>query len=83
MDDLDHLLAGADGLEDLFADGLGADGLDEVACDLEIDVGFEEGEADVAEGVADIGLRNLPETAEIAEDVLESRAQRVKHGGGR
>jgi len=56
MDDLDHLLAWADGLEHLFADGLGTDGLDEVACDLEIDVGFEEGEADVAEGVADIGL---------------------------
>jgi len=56
VDDLDHLLARLDGLEDLLAEGLGLDGLDEIAGNLEMDVCLQECKSHIPEGVADIGL---------------------------
>jgi hypothetical protein len=71
MDDLNDLLAGLNALDDLLADGLGFDAVDEIASDLEIDIGFEQGEADVAEGIADIFFGDLAQTAQVAKSVLE------------
>jgi hypothetical protein len=45
VDDLDDLLAGRDALQDLLAGALGLDALHELAGDLEVDVGREEGGA--------------------------------------
>ena len=50
VDDFNDLLAGLDTLDDFSADGLGFDAFDEIAGDLEIDVGFEQGHADFAQG---------------------------------
>jgi hypothetical protein len=67
-------LSGLDALQDFLAEGLGFDALDEVAGDFEIDVGFEQGEADFAERIAHVVLGNLSESAKIAECVLEPGA---------
>ena len=56
VDDLDDLLAGGQALEDLRADGALADARDEVLDDLEVDVGLEQREADLAHGGIDVGL---------------------------
>ena len=80
VDNLDDLLAGLDALDDLVADGLLLHALDEVARDFEVHVGIEQREAHVAQRVADVGLGNLAEAAQVAEDVLELAGQRIKHG---
>ena len=53
-DDFDELLGGVEGGGDVGAEGAGADVLDEVLGDGEVDVGLEEGGADLAEGVGDV-----------------------------
>ncbi len=50
------------------------DALDEIAGDLEIHVGFEQRHAHFAQGVADVGLGNFAEAAQVAEGVLELAA---------
>jgi len=74
VDDLDDLLAGLDAGEDFRADGLGLDAFDEIARDLEIHVGVKQRHADFAQGIADIALGNLAETAQVFEGVLELAA---------
>ena len=74
VDDFDDLLAGLDALDDFRADGLGLDAFDEIAGDLEIDVGFEQRQAHFAQGVADVVLGNFAEAAQIAKGVLELAA---------
>ncbi len=71
MDDLDDLLAGLDAGDDFGAERLGFDALDEIARDLEIHVGVEQGHAHFAQGIADVALGNLAEAAQVAEGVLE------------
>ena len=63
VDDLHHLLPRRQRLEDVLADGLFADALDEGLDDLEVDVGFEEGDPHFAEGLLDVLLRQPAETA--------------------
>ena len=75
VDDLDDLLAGMDGLDDFLAGRLGLDAVDEIAGDLEIDVGFEERHTDFAEGIGDVGLGDFAEAAQVFEGVLELAAQ--------
>ena len=55
----------------LFADGAGADVLDELGDDGEVDVGLEEGEADLAEGVGDVLVGDGALAAEGLEGTLE------------
>ena len=71
VDDLDDLLTGLNALDDFDPDGLGLDALDEIASDLEIHVGIEQRQPDLAQGVADVGLGNLAQPAQIAKDLLE------------
>ncbi len=75
VDDFDDLLAGMDALDDFLAEGLGLDAVDEIAGDLEIDVGFEQRHADFAQGIGDVGLGNFAEAAQVFEGVLELAAQ--------
>ncbi len=71
MDDFNDLLGGGEGGGDLFADGAGADVVDELGDDGEVDVGFEEGEANLAEGVGDVLVGDGALTAEGLEGSLE------------
>ena len=56
MDDFDDLLSRLDALNDFLADGLGFDALDKIARDLEIHVGLQQRQPDLAEGLTDVGL---------------------------
>ena len=71
VDDFDDLLGGREGGGDLFADGAGADVLDELVDDGEVDVGLEEGEADLADGVGDVLVGDGALAAEGLEGALE------------
>ena len=51
-----------------------------VADDLDIDVGFEQREADFAERFLDIALGDPALALEFLEDAFEAVAERVKHG---
>src|SRR6185503_20998232 len=53
-DDLDDLLRRREGGKDFGADGLGADVLDEFFDDVEVNVGFEHGDADLFESLVHV-----------------------------
>ena len=80
VDDLDDLLGGGEGGGDLGAQGLGADVFDEVAGDVEVDVGFEQGDADLAEGFVDVLVGEGALAAEGLEGALEFFGESFKHG---
>lgn len=80
VEDFDDLLAWGDGAEDFLAHGFGFDGFEEVFGDLEIDVGLEEGEADVLHGVGDIRLADAAEPAQFFEGVFEFVGEEREHG---
>jgi hypothetical protein len=61
------------------AEGLGADVLDEVFDDVEVDVGLEEGEADLAQGVGDVLVGDGALAAEGLEGALELVGKVFKH----
>ena len=79
-DDFDDLLGGREGGGDFGAEGLGANFFDEVAGDVEVDVGLEEGEADLAEGVVDVLVGEGALAAEGLEGALEFFREVFKHG---
>ena len=79
-DDFDDLLGGGEGGGDFGAEGLGADVFDEVAGDVEVDVGLEEGDADLAEGVVDVLVGEGALAAEGLEGALEFFGEVFKHG---
>ena len=79
-DDLDDLLGGGEGGGDLRAEGLGADFFDEVAGYVEVDVGFEEGDADLAESFVDVLVGEGALAAEGLEGALEFVGEGFKHG---
>lgn len=71
MDDLDDLLAGMDALDDFLAESFRLDLLDEIPGDLEINIRIKKGRADIAQRIGDVGLRDFPKAAEIAEGILQ------------
>ena len=79
-DDLDDLLGGGEGGGDLGAQGLGADLFDEVAGDVQVDVGFEQGDADLAQGFVDVLVGEGALAAEGLEGALEFFGESFKHG---
>lgn len=81
LEDFDNLLAGFDGLENVCALGLFLDVVDEVFDDAEFDIGFEKGQADVAEGVGDILFGDFSDTPEVPEGFVEAVSEIGKHGG--
>ena len=72
VDDLDDLLRGVQGLGDLDTDGALTDTTDEVADNGEVDVGLEEGEADLTQHLVDVGGREGHPFAEPGEDAVET-----------
>ena len=78
--DFDDLLGGREGGEDFLADGLDADLLDEVFGDVEVDVGFEEGHADFAQGFGDVLFGEHTLAPEVLEGALQFVCQILKHG---
>ena len=80
MDDLHDLLAGGDRLHHLFAERSLAHLRDEVLDDLEVDVGLEQREADLAHRAGDRLLVEPAAAAEVAERGLELVGKRVEHG---
>ena len=62
------------------ADGLFADARDEVLDDLEVDVGLEEGEADLAHGGIDVGFADPAAAGQGAEGLAQALAEAVEHG---
>ena len=71
MDDFDDLLGGGERGGDFFADGAVADVVDELVDDGEVDVGLEEGEADLADGVGDVLVGDGALAAEGFKGALE------------
>ena len=87
VDDLDDLLLGPDGLDQLGADGLLVDLGHELLDDVVVDVGLEQGRADLAQPLVDVRLGQHAPRAEPPEGRVESRFWRssllevVEHGG--
>jgi hypothetical protein len=71
VDEFDDLLAGLDTEKDFLADRFVFDALNEIASDLEIDVGFKEGQPDFSEGIADVLLGDFAETPQVFEGFLK------------
>ena len=80
VDDLDDLLGGRERGGDAGAEGFFADVVDEALDDGEVDVGFEEGEADFAKGFADVFFGDGALAAKVFEGALELFLQIFKHG---
>jgi hypothetical protein len=80
LDDLDDLLARLDALDDFLTEGLGFDLLDEIAGDFELDIGFEQRHAHLTQGVANVGLGDFAQAAQVAEGGLQFAAERIEHG---
>ncbi len=78
--DLDDLLTGVEGFGDLNAHGALADAADEGLDDLEVDVGLEQGEADLAQALVDLLLGQALGAPEAVEDGVESVLEGVEHG---
>jgi hypothetical protein len=83
VDDLDDLLRGAQALRQVGADALLLDAGDQVLDDLEVDVGLEQGQADLAQDLVDLGLAQAAPAPQALEDPLEAIGQRIEHGGPR
>ena len=80
VDDLHDLLAGLEALQHVLAERALADRGDELLDDLEVDVGLEQREADLARRARDGLLVEAGAAAEVAEGVLEAVGERVEHG---
>src|ERR1700689_3859534 len=77
--DLDDLLRRRERGKYLGANGFGADVLDEFVDDVEVDVGVELGDADFAEGFADVFFSERALAAECLEGPLQFFCKVLKH----
>ncbi len=69
--DLDHLLGGRERGEHFVRHGLRADVLDQVADDVEVDVGLEQSHADFAQSFGNVFFSERALAAKAFEDALE------------
>ena len=72
VDDLHHLLAGIEALQHLGAEAALLQRLGEGFDDFEVDVGLEQGEADLAHRRVDVGLAQLAARADVGEGRLQA-----------
>ena len=79
VDDLDDLLRRVEGCEDFLAERLFPDGFDELFDDFEMNVGFEQGDADFAEGDVHILRGEFALAAKVFEDLLQFIAEILEH----
>ena len=78
--DLDHLLGGRERGEHFSANSLGANVLDQVVDDLQVDVGFEQRDADLAQSLGDVFFSERALAAKVLEDALQFVGKVLKHG---
>ena len=71
LDDFYDLLGGGKSLEDLFALGLFPNVFNEFLDDFEVDVSFEQSDADLLQGRIHVGLGEFSFSAQVFEDSLE------------
>jgi hypothetical protein len=71
VDDLDDLLAGVELADDLGPEAALLDGRRELLDDLEVDVGLEQRETDLAHGLVDVVLGQRAVGADVGERLLE------------
>ena len=76
---LDDLLAGIEGAQHFLADRLLGDALDEVVGDVEVDVGFEQGLADLLQAFADVGFGEPAAAAQLLEGLAQTALNAFKH----
>ena len=79
VDDLHDLLARGEALQHLLAERALAHPLDEAADDLEVDVGLDQREADLAHRARDRLLVEPAALAQVAEDAAEPVGEGVEH----
>ena len=79
VDDLDDLLAGVERAEDVGAEAALLDRRRELLDDLEVDVGLEQREADLAHGLVDVVLGQRAAGADVGEGRLELLGEGVEH----
>ena len=72
-------LVGREALQDFLAQRLGADSLEKLLDDLEVDVGLEQGQTDLTEGCVHMPLRKRTLASQGPECRLESLAQSLEH----
>ena len=77
--DLHDLLRSGDRLEDALADRALANGRDELAHDLQVHVGLEERDANIAEGLVKIRLADARTAAEPLERVGQTVRELFEH----
>ena len=83
VDDLDDHLAGRDRAHHLLADRLLAHRGDEIAHHRQRDIGFQERDADLAQGRGDIVLAERAAPAQPVENLAETIAEGVEHAAYR
>src|SRR5438552_10438102 len=74
-----EVLLGRETAQHLGAERVALDGLDEVADDVQVDVGLEEGEAHVPQRLLDVPLGDLPVPSELAQQGVELLAEGFEH----
>src|SRR3954468_15548439 len=79
VDDLDHLLARVELLGDLDPERALLDGVRELLDDLEVDVGLEQREADLAHGLVDVVLGQRAALTHPRQRALQLLRKRVEH----
>jgi hypothetical protein len=79
VDDLDHLLAGVERPQHVGAQAALLDRRGERLDDLEVDVGLEQGQADLAHGLVDVGLGQRAVAANVGKGRLELLGEGVEH----
>ena len=79
VDDLDELLAGRDGAELRDADRFLFDALEELARELEVDVGLEEHAADLAQPLFDVGFGEDAPASQPGKRGLQFFGKLVEH----
>ncbi len=80
VDDLDDLLGGGEAPGELGPGATQPDPLDEVADDLQADVGLEEGDPDLAQHLGDVGVAEAAASAKAREDPVEAVGEGLEHG---
>src|SRR4051794_1801341 len=80
VDDLDDLLAGVELTDHVGAQAALLDAARELLDDLEVDVGLEQREADLAHGLVDVVLGQGSAGADVGERLLELLGEGVEHG---
>ena len=79
VDNLHDLLSRLDTLHNFLAEGLAFDPVDKIADHLEIDIGIEQRESNLAQRFADVLFGNLPQPAQVSERILELAADCIEH----